>query len=91
MKLQALIISRFQLEISFIKQKLCEVISQGSSGSMVKDVSVRYGGPWFKLLYCKFFFDIFVHLFYPAVTALLEYLDPTILHLLGFCFITWSL
>ena len=40
----------------------------------------------------KFFFlDIFAHLFYPAVTALLEYLDPTILHLLGFCFITLSL
>ena len=40
------IISR---EISFIKQKLSEVISQGSSGSVVKDAGVRYGGPWFKL------------------------------------------
>ena len=29
----------------FIKQKLNEVISQGSSGSVVKDVDVRYGGP----------------------------------------------
>ena len=35
-----LIISRFQLEIS-IKQKLNEVISQGSSGSVVKDACVR--------------------------------------------------
>ena len=33
----------------------------------------------------------FARLFYPAVTALLEYLDPMILHLLGFCFITLSL
>ena len=32
-----------------IKHKLSEVISQGSSGSVVKDASVRYGGPWFKL------------------------------------------
>ena len=39
----------------------------------------------------KFFFDIFAHLFYPMVTALLEYLDPAILHLLSFCFITVSL
>ena len=45
-----LIMSRFQLEISFIKQKLSEVpISQGSSGSVVKDAGVRYGGPWFEL------------------------------------------
>ena len=28
----------------------------------------------------KGFFDIFVHHFYPVVTALLEYLDPTSLH-----------
>ena len=34
---------------SIIKQKLSEVISQGSSGSVVKDAGVRYGGPWFKL------------------------------------------
>ena len=38
-----------------------------------------------------FFPDIFCTLFYPMVTALLEYLDPTILYLLGFCFITLSL
>ena len=44
-----MIISRFQLEISFIKQKLSEVISQRSSGSVVKDAGVRYGGPWFEL------------------------------------------
>ena len=32
-----------------------------------------------------FFPNIFAHLFYPAVTALLGYLDLTILHLLDFC------
>ena len=43
MKLQTFdYISKFQLEISFIKQKLSEVISQGSSGSVVKDVGIRY-------------------------------------------------
>ena len=36
----------------------------------------------------KVFFDIFCTPFYPAMTALLKYLDPAILHLLGFCFIT---
>ena len=35
-----------------------------------------------------FFSTFFVHLFNPVVTALLEYLDPTILYLFGFCFIT---
>ena len=85
-----LIISRFQLEISFIKQKLSEVVSQGSSGLVVKDAGVRYGGPWFELR-LDFVFNIFVHLFYPVVTALLEYLDSAILHLLSFCFITLSL
>ena len=39
----------------------------------------------------KIFFDIFCTSFYPVVTALLEYLDPAILHLLSFCFITLSL
>ena len=39
----------------------------------------------------KVFLTFFVHLFYPMVTALLEYLNPTILHLFGFCFITLSL
>ena len=39
----------------------------------------------------KFFFNIFAHIYYPVVTALLEYLDPVILHLLSFCFITLSL
>ena len=38
----------------------------------------------------KFFFNIFLHL-YSVVTALLEYLDPAILHLFGFCYITLSL
>ena len=37
------------LEFSFIKQKLSAMISQDSSGSAVKDVGVRYGGPWFEL------------------------------------------
>ena len=31
----------------------------------------------------KFFFNIFCAPFYPTVTALLEYLDPTILHMVG--------
>ena len=78
--------SRFQLEISFIKQKLSEVISQGSSGSVVKDAGVRYGGTL-----VSFFSTFFVHLFYPVVTVLLEYLNPEILHMLSFCFITLSL
>ena len=66
------------------------MISQGSSGSVVKDAGVRYmevpgsnSG--------KFFLTFFAHLFYPVVTALLEYLNPAILHLLSFCFITLSL
>ena len=51
MKLQTFdyTVSRFQLQISFIKQKLNEVISQGRSGSVVTDAGVRYGGPWFEL------------------------------------------
>ena len=36
----------------------------------------------------KVFFDIICVPFYHVVTALLEYLDPAILHLFGFCFIT---
>ena len=39
----------------------------------------------------KFFLTFFAHLFYHALTALLEYFDLAILHLLGFCFITLSL
>ena len=62
MKLQMFDISRFQLEISFIAHKLSEMISQGSSGLVVKDASVRYGGPWFKLQ--QFFFDILCTLFF---------------------------
>ena len=38
----------YDKQITFIKQKLSEMISQ-NNGSMVKDVSVRYGGPWFEL------------------------------------------
>ena len=49
MKFQTFGLSRFQLEISFIKQKLGKEISQDSSGSVVKDAGVRYGGPWFEL------------------------------------------
>ena len=66
------------------------MISQGSSGSVVKDEGVRYGGPWFEL-WQLFFLNIFGTPFYPVVTAQLEYLDPVILHLLGFCFLTLSL
>ena len=33
----------------------------------------------------KNFLVFLVHLFYPAVTALLEYLNPTILHVLTEC------
>ena len=39
----------------------------------------------------KYFFKHFCTHFYPTVTALLKYLDPAILYLLGFCFITLSL
>ena len=35
-----------------------------------------------------FFLTFFACRFHPAVTAILEYLNPAILHLLGFCFIT---
>ena len=39
----------------------------------------------------SFFFDIFyVCFFCPPVTALLEYLDPAILHLLGFALLLCS-
>ena len=38
-----------------------------------------------------FFSAFFAHLFNPAVTVLLEYFDPAILHMLSFCFITLSL
>ena len=38
-----------------------------------------------------FFSTFFAYFFYPMVTALLEYLDPAILHLLSFYFITLSL
>ena len=50
---------------------LSEVISQDSSGSVVKDVGVRYGSNSSKL-----FSTFFVH-------ALLEYLDPAILNMVG--------
>ena len=46
MKLQTLI---YKLEFSFVKQKLSELISQDSGGSLVKDEGVSYGGPWFEL------------------------------------------
>ena len=40
----------------------------------------------------KFLFLTFLHtFFYLTVIALLEYLKPAILHLVGFCFITLSL
>ena len=49
MKLQTFDYEQVSTRNSFIKQKLSEVISQGSSGSVVKDADVRYGGPWFEL------------------------------------------
>ena len=39
----------YKISTRNIKQKLSEAISQGSSGSVVKDAGVRYGGPWFEL------------------------------------------
>ena len=39
----------------------------------------------------KFFSTFFCTPFYPMVTTLLEYLDPVILHLFGFCFMTNSI
>ena len=38
-----------------------------------------------------FLFQLFCTPFYPVVTALLEYLDPSILYLFDLCFITLSL
>ena len=46
---------------------------------------------FFFCLFFLFFPTFFAHLFYLVVTALLEYLDPVILHLLGFCCIPLSL
>ena len=49
MKLQTFDYEQISIRNSFIKQKVSEVISQGSSGSVVKDAGVGYGGPWFEL------------------------------------------
>ena len=68
-------------EFSFIKHRLSEVINQDNSNSMVKGAGVRYGVPWSKLWY------VFLAPFYPTLTALLDYPNPAILHLFGFCFI----
>ena len=46
MKLQTFVYKQISTR-NFIYK--AEVISQGSSGSVVKDAGVRYGGPWFKL------------------------------------------
>ena len=48
MKLQMFDYKQISTRNSFIKQKLSEVISQGSSGSVAKDAGVRYAGPLFK-------------------------------------------
>jgi len=53
-----------------------EAISEDSSGWMVKDAACGCGGCWFELesvFYFYFFSNIFVHLFNPGVTVLLEY------------------
>ena len=64
-------------------------MSQNNSSSVVKDGSVRYGGPWFDLCMVKIFQHCFVVSFFNIfVIAILEYLNPKILHLFGFCFIT---
>ena len=49
MKLQVFDYKKISTRSFIIEQKLSEVISQGSSGSVVKDTGVRYGGPWFDL------------------------------------------
>ena len=77
-----LFISRFKLEFSFIKQK---VISQDSSGSVVKGGVLGVEVPGSN---SGKFFQRFCALFYPMVTAVLEYFNPAILNLFGFCFIT---
>ena len=50
---------------------------------MVKDLGVQYGGPSFEC-WSVTFFDIFLHLFFLAVTVLLEYFDPAIYSYLVF-------
>ena len=47
--------------------------------SVVKVVGVSYGGPWFETL-VNFLFRHFCAPFLPRSDALLEYLDPVILH-----------
>ena len=39
----------YKQKFHFITEKLNVVISQGSSGSVVKDAGVKYGGPRFGL------------------------------------------
>ena len=66
MKLQTFDYKQISTRNFIYKQKLSEVISQGSSGSVVKDAGVRYGGPWFELWYVFFvFFYIFCAPFLP--------------------------
>ena len=52
MKLQILIsllMSKFKLEFSFIKQNFSGAISQDSSGSVVENAGVKYADPWIEL------------------------------------------
>ena len=56
------------------------MITEGSSGSVVKDVGVRNGSNWGKL---------FLNIFLPCSDcSIIDYLDPTILYLFGFSSIT---
>ena len=55
------------------------MISRDSSGLVVKDLGVQYGGPWFERWSVTFF-----NIFYHVVTVLLEYFDSTIYSCLVF-------
>ena len=47
------------------------MISRESSGSVVKDLGVQYGDPWFERW--QLFFTFFMYFFLPMVTVLLGY------------------
>ena len=49
MKLQTFDYKQISTRNFIYKAEISKVISQGSSGSVVKDGGVRYGGPWFEL------------------------------------------
>ena len=49
MKLQMFDYKQISTRNYIYKAELSEMIIQGSSGSVVKDAGVGYGGPWFEL------------------------------------------